>query len=178
MFSNPQEILSIWEGQMGAIWPILTGIFLVILGVWACAFTIQRSALKSKNVASIMSDGPHTISPQNTLLELVDQTILHHCVSFVPVVEGEKLLGYINTQVLKTIDKENWVNTTVGDVFVTLEEAQTVSPDLPIERLLGRLQNSTYPKLMVVENGQLLGVVSLPDICRYLTVCKDLKRRP
>lgn len=167
--------LALFSGaQIGGIWQVLIGLFVLFAARGAYQDVLSKTALKGRKVRSIMSLSPQVVAPSKTLSQLVDETMLEHSVSFVPVVDEVGLLGYIDHQVLKGIDRENWANTQVGDVFVALEADQVVSPDLPANQLIEKVKKTARRKFMVVEAGQLLGVVSLSDLAAFLAVFIDV----
>ena len=78
------------------------------------------------------------------------------------------LLGHIDHAMLSGIDRENWSSTKVGDVFAGLDAASSVDPKVPVEDLLKRIAATGRRKFLVVENGTLVGVISLSDLARHL----------
>jgi predicted transcriptional regulator len=82
--------------------------------------------------------------------------------------DGDVLLGHIDQAVLSRIDRENWGNARVGDVFVGLDTAAIVAPDMAVPDLLDQISKTGHRKYMVVRDHQLLGVVTLADLTRYL----------
>lgn len=59
---------------------------------------------------------------------------------------------------------ENW---RVGDVMER-DWADTVAPETPLRAMIERIRPGTRPVFAVATNGQLLGVISLPDIRRIM----------
>lgn len=135
---------------------------------------LANSAFKGKTVASVMTEAAHMIAPDETLETLVDRVMLPQGLSFVPVVEQGVLLGYIDTGVLKTIDRENWATTRVDDVFVAFSDENSVSPETGLEALMKRFAETRRRKFLVVEDGQLLGVITLADMLGYLSLVQEL----
>jgi CBS domain-containing protein len=116
-----------------------------------------------------MERHPVTVGPEITLSAFVNQIMLRHGVSFVPVVEGHALLGHIDQSVLAGIDRENWGNTCVGDVFVGLDQTVMIPPDLAILDLLDIVANTGRRKFLVVSDHHLLGVITLADLTEFLS---------
>ena len=94
------------------------------------------------------------------------------------MVENEVLLGYIDTEVLSNIDRENWANTQVGDVFVELDGSALVAPDLPAQDVMARVAETGRRKFLVVEDHKLKGVVTLSDLAHFIGLLTELKLRP
>jgi CBS domain-containing protein len=56
----------------------------------------------------------------------------------------------------------------VGEVACPREDLVTVSPDEPLADLLGRVSAGEDRRALVLEGGQLVGIVSPADITRAL----------
>ena len=103
-----------------------------------------------------------------TLSNFANQIVLRHRVSFVPVVEGNVLLGHIDQSVLEGIERQNWGNTRVGDVFFGLDDSVMIPPELPVPDLLRIIADTGRRKFLVVLDHHLLGVITLADLTRFL----------
>ena len=128
----------------------------------------KSAATGRDTVDRLMTQVPWTVIPSQTLAELVNQVMLRHAVSFVPVVEGAVVLGYIDTHILQKIDRENWASTKVGDVFVARDLHNCVAPDARAVKLLGRIRAGGTHKFLVVDGENLAGVITLSDLVGHL----------
>jgi CBS domain-containing protein len=115
-----------------------------------------------------MKCDPVTISPDMTLSDYVYRTILAKCLNFVPIVDAGLLLGHMDRNLLSGIDRENWDSTQFGDVFVGLNDQNSIDPDSPIQDMMTRMSKTGLRKFMVVEDHKLVGVLSLVDLIHYL----------
>ncbi len=171
-------VFALFRGAFVAgLWQLMIGGFLLIAARSSYTSQLVRTVFEGKPVSALMTRNPITIGPEVTLSTLVNQIMLRHGVSFVPVLEGRVLLGHIDQSVLSGIDRENWDNTRVGDVFVDLADDVLIPPELPVPELLGVISRTGRRKFMVVLDHQLLGVITLADLTRYLTR-GDLALRP
>ncbi len=130
---------------------------------------LAKTTFKGKSVSDLMSHRPVIVGPEVTLATLVNQIMLTNGISFLPVVEGDVLLGHIDWSVLSRIDRENWENTRVGDVFVGLDDSVMVSPDMHVQNLFALIQATRLRKFMVVRDHHLLGVITLSDLTSYMS---------
>ncbi|WP_415401105.1 site-2 protease family protein [Tateyamaria sp. SN3-11] len=170
-------VLALFQGGlMTGLWNIMIGLF--ILGAARASYQQQlaKVAFENKTVGDLMQSDPITVDPNASLDEFVNRIMLGRNVSFVPVVENGVLLGHMDPKVLADIDRENWTNTQVGDVFAGLEDASTISPDVTIEALFKQISGSGCRKYMVVKGRQLVGVISLSDLTRFLNLSDRLLR--
>lgn len=161
------------SGNWAGLWLFLAGFF---LHAASCAILDElavHAALSERTVAQMMSRNLVTTGPGEPLSLLADQVMLGRCVSFVPVEENGTLLGYIDSGVLAGIDRDNWTNTTVNDVFVALRAEDCTTPETSAAQALKQLMGSNRRKLMVVQDNRLAGVISLSDLMGYPDVLQQ-----
>jgi len=78
---------------------------------------------------------------------------------------------------IKQVPRENWASATVADVASPCSSRNTVSPDMPASRLLADMGRPGGPgsRLMVVDDGRLVGVISLRDLAEYVALKLELE---
>lgn len=163
-------ILALFQGALLAgLWQLLIGGFVLIAARASYVSQRARAVFEGKSVADLMTRNAITVGPEMKLTEFAHDIVLTHNVTFVPVVEADVLLGHIEQSVLARIDRENWETTRVGDVFVGLEADSMVSPDLLVTDLFNIISSTGHRKFMVVTDHQLLGIITLADLSKYLT---------
>ena len=155
-------------GVVTGLWYVLIGSFVLVAARSSYTSQLARKVFADKSVRDVMTQSPITVGPELVLSEFVNKIMLRDNISFVPVVEGDVLLGHIDQFVLSGIASENWGNTRVGDVFVGLEPSTIVAPDISIKELLDIIAETNQRKFMVVDDHTLLGVITLADLTRYL----------
>jgi CBS domain-containing protein len=116
-----------------------------------------------RKIADIMSADCVTISPQDNLYEAAS-LMKNHDIGFVPVIEGRKLIGVITDRDLVIRGYAEKQPGTISVKEVLSEDVQTVSPHMSVDEAAGIMASSQIRRLPVVENGQLMGVVSLGDL--------------
>jgi Zn-dependent protease/CBS domain-containing protein len=162
-------VVTLFQGGMAAgMWQIMIGAFVLLAARASYTQELAKSTFKGRTVGALMTRNPITVSPDMPLSDFVDRIMLQTRVSFVPVTEGDVLLGYLDASILTKIDRENWATTRVGDVFAGLDTDIMVSTDLPIEDLLEKISASGRRKFLVVSDHELLGVITLSDLTRCL----------
>ncbi|MBW4706289.1 site-2 protease family protein [Roseobacter sp. YSTF-M11] len=162
-------LFALFQGALiVGLWQVMIGGFVFMAANSAYQTQLARSVFGDKTVGSLMKRRPVVVSPEMTLSEFVNQIMLHQRVAFVPVVEDGVLLGHMDQAVLAGIDRENWASTRVGDVFAGLDPETTIAPDLPVQELMAKIAKSGQRKYLVVKGRQLVGVVTLADLTKYL----------
>ena len=163
-------VLALFQGLIvSGLWQIMIGGFVLMAARGSYAQQLSKAAFAGRTVGALMTRDPITVSPDMILSEFVNQIMLQKHVTFVPVTEDGVLLGHIDSSALSRIDRENWVNTRVGDVFVGLDSDVMTGADVPVQDLLDTISRTGRRKFLVVSDHDLLGVISLSDLTRHLT---------
>ncbi|MEL6549031.1 MAG: site-2 protease family protein [Pseudomonadota bacterium] len=175
-------LLTLFQGgSLGGAWQILVGLFIILAARGTLQGLRTRMLLDNQTVADLMVPNVVTTDPTLSLADLVNRVMLPNRVSFVPVVEDGVLLGHIDTKVLAMIDRENWPNTQVDDVFIGLGDdgdSHVIGPDAPATLALQRMTESGVRKLVVARDRRIVGVLTLSDLTRVLHLLVDLKMQP
>ena len=162
-------VLALFQGAFVAgLWQLMIGGFVLMAARASYVSQLVRKVFEDKPVSALMSRDPITVGPEMTLSDFANQIVLRHRVSFAPVVEGNVLLGHIDQSVLEGIERQNWGNTRVGDVFFGLDDSVMIPPELPVPDLLRIIADTGRRKFLVVLDHHLLGVITLADLTRFL----------
>ncbi|KAB7614441.1 CBS domain-containing protein [Amylibacter sp. SFDW26] len=168
-------MLAIFTGfGSGGLWQVLIGFFIFMASRSSYAQVLMREALKEKTISNLMSQVIHTADVADTIDALVEDVILRYGVSFVPVTEGDMLLGYIDKNVIHKIDTDNWATSKVGDVYITSTPQNTVSSATSLPELIDIMSKENQRKMLVSDNGILLGVITLADMMDYVSLRNKL----
>ena len=161
-------------GGIGGFWQILIGFFIINASNGSYQNLVVKAALRGKTAGSLMSRQVHTVDAETSVAELVDDVMLRHGVSFVPVLSGERLLGYVDTAAARSIDRQEWPGRRVSEVMLPEGPDTTVTPDTPLNEVFKLLAAHPRRKLMVAQAGRLLGVISLSDLMHHLALEQEI----
>ena len=168
-------VLSLLTANLiGGLWQILIGFFIINASRASYQQLLLKTALKDHTVRSLMTTSPTTADVEDSVEHTVYEIMLKHNVSFVPVMEGSHLLGYVDTSLIREIDSDNWSTTRLGDILVVCNENNTVPADMPVERLFEQMAKKNQRKMLVGNGGNLEGVISLSDLLSYLAIRQGL----
>ncbi|WP_413868640.1 site-2 protease family protein [Albidovulum sp.] len=172
-------LVGLFSGNTASgLWQVLIGMFLLSAARGTFRQLVINTALGGRTVEAMMTRTVIAASPEDSLADVVDRLMLPNARSFVPVAEGEHLLGYVDTALIRRIDRENWDSTHVNDIFIAGDATNTVSPDLPADALLRRIAETGRRKFLVAEDHRLLGVITLSDLLSYLAVLQEIGANP
>jgi Zn-dependent protease len=156
------------------LWAILIALFLLAAAGSTLSNLEEKKAFEGRAVSQLMSRDPWTVSPELSLAELVNDVFFKRAVTFAPVVEKGVLLGYVDTQIVRKIDRENWTTTKVNDVVESSSDENTVTYDMPATDLMAKILKTGRRKFLVIDAQGLAGVVSLSDMFAILNVSNEV----
>jgi len=164
-------ILQLFTGNfIGAMWWFLLGMFLRGAAQMSYQQLVFRKALEGEPVRRFMRDDPVTVPDSISLDEFVQEYVYRHHFKMFPVVSDGELLGCINTKQVKEIPREEWGSRTVHEVARRCTDENTVGPDEDAMKVLSRMNRSGESRMMVVDDGELAGVITLKDLLGFLSM--------
>ncbi|OOG22777.1 site-2 protease family protein [Thioalkalivibrio denitrificans] len=161
---------------VGGMWWFLIGLFIRGAAIASYRQVDTQLALKGQTVRRFMTTDPVTVPAEATIREFVDDYLYHHAHDVFPVIRDGKLLGRISLRHAKTVPRADWDRTRVDDVCRQLPEEFTVDADSDAAQALDRMQQNQSGRLVVTENGRIVGILVLKDLLRYLQIRSELER--
>jgi CBS domain-containing protein len=117
-----------------------------------------------------------TVPPSISVEQLVEDYIYKHHFKMFPVLKGgSKLVGCVSTKQVRDIPKKEWKDHTVGEIAVSCSIENTIGPDEDAVKALTAMNRTGESRLMVVKGDRLLGLVSLKDLMKFLSLKLDLE---
>ncbi|MBD3676116.1 MAG: site-2 protease family protein [Planctomycetaceae bacterium] len=169
-------ILSLFGGNViGGIWYALIGMFLRGAAGMSYQQLITRRILEGENIRQFMNDQPVSVSPDVTVADLVENYFYKHHYKMFPVVEGEELVGCVTFRDVKKVDRSEWGIKHVRDISNECSAENSVNADADAMQVLSQLNRTKASRAMVVENGSLVGLVSLKDLMTFLAMKVELE---
>jgi Zn-dependent protease/CBS domain-containing protein len=160
---------------VGGIWSALIGLFLNGAAKSSYQQVLIRQALQGEPVRRFMNPDPIVVSPSLDLLHWVEDFVYRYHHHAFPVVSNGRLEGMVTTQVLTRIPRGEWAEHTLGEVMTPDLRAVTIAPDADAMEALEKLQRTGSSRLLVADGDQLLGIISLKDLLRFLNLKLELE---
>lgn len=150
---------------IGGMWWFLIGLFLRSAASASYQQLLLKDVLEDKPIRDFMRKKPVTVPPSITIQEWIEEYVYQHHFKMFPVVDDSKLLGCISIDRIKQIPRADWQHKTVGELMEPVSEANTVPADAETMKTLSTMiRPDTRSRFMVVERGQLVGMISLKDL--------------
>lgn len=160
---------------IGGVWQFLIGMFLRDAARMSYQQLLARQALEGERVRRFMQADPVAVSPSITLAQLVDDYVYRHQHKLFPVVQNGELAGCIDLDQVKEIPRHEWAYRTVGEVAKRCSVDRTISPEADAVKALSKMNRSGNSRLLVVDQGRLIGILSLKDLLRFLSLKIELE---
>ena len=161
---------------IGGMWWFLIGLFLRGAAGASYYQVLTRRAFEGVPVRRFMTRDPVTVPPTITVRELVDDYVYRHHYDLFPVVSGDRVLGLVSTKQVKQMPHEAWDRARVADILVPSSPENTIDPATDAVAALSIMRRSGNGRLLVVEQGRLVGVIALKDMLEFLALKMDLER--
>jgi predicted transcriptional regulator len=92
-----------------------------------------------------------------------------------PVADNGDLKGCVDTKQVKDLPREQWADHTVSEVIRPCSEMNTVSPETDAMKVLSQMNKTGNSRFMVIEQDRLVGIVTLKDMLKFLSMKIDLE---
>ena len=169
-------VVSLLGGNLlGGIWQVLIGMFLRGAAQMSYQQVLIRRALEGEPIDRFMSSQTITVPPSTTVDELVENYIYKYHHKLYPVAENGRLLGCITTKDIQQLTREQWERTTVGELAEPCDDENTIERGIDAMQALSQMSKTGASRLMVVQNGQLVGILSLKDMLKFIALKVELE---
>ncbi|MFA9432154.1 site-2 protease family protein [Egicoccus sp. AB-alg2] len=157
----------------GGLWLALIGWFIASsAGAEEQRARLQRS-LQDRRVADVMSPDPVTVPDTLTVGQLLDAYLLRHRYSAYPVVSMDgSLQGLTTLQRVKEVPPEDREVLPIMRVACPAEDVPRAAPDDRLVDVLPAMGASRDGRLVVVDAGRIVGIVSATDVARAVDVAE------
>ncbi|HKL62041.1 MAG TPA: site-2 protease family protein [Woeseiaceae bacterium] len=169
-------VLSLIQGFfVGGMWYVLIGLFVRGAAKGSYRQLIIQQLLEGRSARDVMNTDPVTVDRSLSLRDFVDDYVYRYRSRMFPVVQGGELKGCATVERVKEVPEEQWEQTAIADIVSSCSDENTVSPDEELTDLASSLfGGSAGHQRLVVEDGQLLGVVSVDDLRELLQLRLEL----
>ena len=169
-------VLSVLEGNfLGGMWWFLIGMFVRAAARMSYQQVLMRQVLQGEPVSRFMKSNPVTVPASLSVRDFIEDYVYRHHHKMFPVVEDNRLLGWVTTRAARDIPHEQWSRHTVREIHEPRGPDNTVAPDDDAVRALAKMNRTRSSRLLVVERDRLAGILSLKDLMDLLALKMDLE---
>ena len=155
---------------INGIWLFMIGMFLRNAAQMSYQQVLIRKALEGETVQHFMKKDPVTAPSSISIKHLVEDYIYNYHYKMYPVVERGELIGCITSRQVKDIPRDQWAARTVGDAKIRSSPENTIAPAADALQALSVMSRTGNSRLMVVDDGRLVGIITLKDILGFISI--------
>lgn len=168
LFIGAGITLFVIEREFSWLWMAFIGWFLENASRQAYSQMQVRNALAGLHTRDVMTSDFVMVAPQTNIKDLVDNFIyLGGHTSFV-VSFGQNALGMLSIRDIRNLKKDKWLTTNASQIMTPIAKLTTIRPDEDAISALEKLEASGRSRILVMQDGATIGVVSHESVQRWL----------
>ncbi len=159
---------------INGLWILFIGYFVVQASQSSYQNTIVSDIFSRTMVGEFMTRDVVAINRAVSVRDAVDEYFFRYKYNVFPVEDEEGVIGLITIDNVKRIPKDEWGVTSLGAIVTELGEGIVVSPDETVSNVISKIFNNHIGRVLVMEEGRLVGIVSRTDIMNHLRIYMQL----
>ncbi|MFQ5599584.1 MAG: site-2 protease family protein [Candidatus Krumholzibacteriia bacterium] len=161
---------AIGGNYVGGAWSTLIGMFLRTAARSSYKQMLAHRVLEEAPVGRLMQTNPVTVPPDISLEQLVELYLYRHTFKMFPVVDDSGVLrGCIAISRLKDVPRDQWGTRRVGEYVEPCSASNSLNPAAHALAALQLMNRRRTSRLLIVDQGALVGVLSLKDLLSFLS---------
>jgi Zn-dependent protease/predicted transcriptional regulator len=161
----------------GGIWFAFIGWFLVQAARASYQELQLRDMLRGVEAEDVMAGDLLRIPPDLSLQDAVDDYFMRYDHGAFPVDEHGRTVGLLTLRGVRRVPREQWSTRRVRDHMVPLGDQVVVAPHARMDDVLGKLQDGEAGRVLVVQDGEVVGIITPTDLTRWLRRWRALDSR-
>jgi Zn-dependent protease len=166
-------LLTVFRGDLSGLWLAMIGWFLFQAAVAADKDAMLRRLLREVKASDLMSPELTTIPWDTSIRQAVDDYFLRYDHSAFPVI-GTERTGLLTLRAVRQIPRDQWEIRQVWTAVTDLDDTCTVGPSTPMDEVMERMREDGQDRVLVVDAGEVLGIITPQDIARWVRRSEEL----
>jgi Zn-dependent protease/predicted transcriptional regulator len=153
---------------LGGIWLMFIGLFLNFIARKSYEQTVLKDLLEKVSAEDIMKTEFVAVPPNITLQSFINEYLMQKEGNVFPVFQEGELKGWITIKEVQKVPKEEWANTYIEEVMRPGSSVKMIDKSEDAMKAFRKLNQQELDQLPVVEEGNIVGFLSLKDISKWL----------
>ncbi len=162
--------LLIFQSSFSGAWLAFLGWFLLQAATGEARYLAAQEALGDLRVSDLMVRDPVTVPAGLSLGRFMDEVAWQRRYTTYPVVEDGEVVGLLAFRCVAQVPRAEWDVKTVRDCMLPRERVPVVRQEEKAFDALAELSQSTVNRAFVLDDGRLVGFLSITDLARALEV--------
>ena len=169
--------LFIFQGSFSGAWLAFIGWFLLQAAEAEARYVATEQALHGLRVRDLLVRDPVTVPADLSVGQFVDEVAWSQRFTTYPVLEDGTPVGLLAFRSVASVPRTEWDVRRVRECMLPLDEVpQLVAEETAMDALV-KLRASEVNRGLVIDDGDLVGLLSVTDLARALEVGRR-RRRP
>ncbi|WP_406516509.1 site-2 protease family protein [Streptomyces sp. NBC_00134] len=161
--------IGLLRGGPGGLWLVFVGLFITVVAGAERQRAVIHTALRGVRVDGAMSSPVTTGADWLTAQRFIDEVAVKSRHSAVPLLDFEgRPSGIVQVRRLAGIPEARREDLRVCEVAIPLSQCAVAAPSDLLSEALDRLRPSTGMRILVVDDGHLVGIITAKDISRLM----------
>jgi Zn-dependent protease/CBS domain-containing protein len=164
-------LFTLFAAEGVGLWWILIGLFVVTMASVEEHHARMGVMLSGLTARDIMTPNPDTADADQTVDRFVNEVAMARRHSAFPLLTSTgDLSGMVTLNRIRSLPREQHSQTPVAEIACPVDEIPIIRPDELVSDVLVRLGGCADGRALVVENGQLVGIISPSDVSRAISL--------
>lgn len=160
---------------LGGLWWILIGLFIRGAARQGYQQVLVRQFLRGEPISRFMNDQPVTVPEDISVQQFVEDYVYRHHHKMFPVMREGRLVGCVTTREVQEVPRDQWARQSVGQIAKPCGQDNSVRLDQDALHALTFMTRHGLSRALVVDDGELAGILSLKDLSRFLALKLELE---
>jgi Zn-dependent protease/CBS domain-containing protein len=161
----------------GAIWFAFIGWFLVQAARSSYEELQLRQMLRGAEAEDVMARNLLRIPPELSLQDAVDDYFMRYDHGAFPVEQDGRTVGLLTLRGIRRVPRSQWPTRRVREVMAPLGGQVVVAPEARMDGVLGQLEDGEANRVLVVQDGEVVGIITPTDLTRWLRRWRSVDAR-
>jgi Zn-dependent protease/CBS domain-containing protein len=178
LFLASFRLAGLQGAQLSGVWMMLLGWFLNSAASASARYERVRRGLEGVPVREALRGRPPPLPVDLAVQELVRTLLLVTDAGGFAVYDGAELAGAVTVKDVSEVPAGRRGATPLREIMRPADEVRSVPHDAPLAEVVTAMRSSGTDRVFVVRGGELLGVLTLRDVSRWLERVRELGLRP
>jgi Zn-dependent protease/predicted transcriptional regulator len=160
----------IFQGSFSGAWLAFIGWFLLQAARSEARYVATEQALEGVRVRDLMVRHPVTVDADSTIAQFMNDVAWSQRFTTYPVLEGRRPIGLLAFASVAAVPRSDWDTRRIRDTMISLDRVPRLTEDEKAVDALADLSAPPANRGLVVDNGHLVGLLSITDLARALEV--------
>jgi Zn-dependent protease/predicted transcriptional regulator len=158
------------EGAFSGAWLAFVGWFLLQAATAEARYVATKQALDGLWVRDLMISQPVTVVADLSLGQFMDEVAWSQRYTSYPVLEDGRPIGLLAFRSVASVPRDEWNTHRVREAMIPRDEVPLLAEDQSAIDALAELSTGDVHRGLVVDDGRLVGLLSITDLARALEV--------